>query len=253
MRADARIAVGALALVAAPAAATTLGPITNPANGHQYYVTDAMMTWSDAETWAVSLDGHLVTIDGAAENAWVASQLTLALDTYWIGARDDGNTTDTIFEWASGEAWSYASWSPGEPDDNVGEGGMGDYVVIHKATGNWFDTYGAFLSPGAVAEVIPTNGIDPAASAATTLSVRTGGDGATVQFVLPRALSIRLDVFDVRGRAVRGLAAGERLAGRHELAWDGKTDGGERVPSGVYFVLLRTDAGWRTGRAVIAR
>ena len=46
------------------------GPITNPSNGHIYYLLTAT-NWNNAEKEAVALGGHLVTINNAAEDQWV--------------------------------------------------------------------------------------------------------------------------------------------------------------------------------------
>ncbi len=54
---------------------------------------------------------------------------------------------------------------------------------------------------------------------------------------------IALDVLDVRGRLVRSLASGPRPAGRHEAVWDGTGATGRRLPSGAYFVRLRSGSG----------
>jgi len=50
--------------------------------------------------------------------------------------------------------------------------------------------------------------------------------------------SLRLDIFDVRGRHVRLLADGVFAAGSHSVRWDGQSDGGLGVSSGVYFARL---------------
>ncbi len=64
-------------------------------------------------------------------------------------------------------------------------------------------------------------------AASTRLVVDSPGDG-------PR----RLDVFDAHGRLVRRLAHRWFNAGRHDVAWDGRTDAGESVPTGLYFARL---------------
>lgn len=57
-------------------------------------------------------------------------------------------------------------------------------------------------------------------------------------FSIPRAEHIRLTVFDVAGRSVRVLVDREVPAGRHEVSWDGKDDGGRSLANGTYFYKL---------------
>jgi hypothetical protein len=60
---------------------------------------------------------------------------------------------------------------------------------------------------------------------------------------LPAAGSARLEVFDARGRLVRGLIDGRLEAGSHVVLWNGKRQDGEPVSSGVYFYRLQVDGG----------
>jgi hypothetical protein len=55
---------------------------------------------------------------------------------------------------------------------------------------------------------------------------------ARIGFALPRAARVRLELIDVRGRAVATLLDGELPAGRHERTW-----GGDAAP-GIYFLRL---------------
>ncbi|MCB1163197.1 MAG: T9SS type A sorting domain-containing protein [Candidatus Latescibacteria bacterium] len=60
-----------------------------------------------------------------------------------------------------------------------------------------------------------------------------------IRFSLPETAAVTLTVFDLQGRQVRELGAGAQMtAGDHVLTWNGKSDAGEAVASGVYFYRL---------------
>jgi hypothetical protein len=61
-----------------------------------------------------------------------------------------------------------------------------------------------------------------------------------LQFGLPTAAHVRVEVFDILGRRVRTLMDETREAGLHSLTWDGHDDYGRQVGSGVYLYRLRT-------------
>jgi hypothetical protein len=65
----------------------------------------------------------------------------------------------------------------------------------------------------------------------------------TISYLLPQAETVRLVVYDVRGREVAILADGPRPAGRHDIRWDGRNRSGEPVSSGVYYYRLQTADG----------
>jgi hypothetical protein len=96
------------------------GPITNSANGHWYYLLDAT-NWPAAEAIAVSLGGHLATINDAAENNWVFANFSNfggVERTLWIGLNDAAQEGD--WQWVSGQPASYVNWAPGEPNSGGG-------------------------------------------------------------------------------------------------------------------------------------
>jgi len=62
-----------------------------------------------------------------------------------------------------------------------------------------------------------------------------------IQYKLPAISEVKIVVYNLKGQNVKTLFEGEQAAGRHSLLWDGTTDAGERVASGVY--LLRLTAG----------
>lgn len=56
-----------------------------------------------------------------------------------------------------------------------------------------------------------------------------------LSFALAQAGSVRMEVYDVRGRLVKVLAEGPHPAGEHQIVWEGEDDTGSAVASGVYF------------------
>ncbi|MCP4290500.1 MAG: T9SS type A sorting domain-containing protein [bacterium] len=61
-----------------------------------------------------------------------------------------------------------------------------------------------------------------------------------IQFNMPKDGHLSLKVYNVRGELVRTLIDEARLAGSDHIMWDGKSDQGSSVSSGVYFYEART-------------
>ncbi|MCB1059985.1 MAG: PQQ-dependent sugar dehydrogenase [Calditrichaeota bacterium] len=57
----------------------------------------------------------------------------------------------------------------------------------------------------------------------------------TIEFVLPRAMDVRVSVYDISGRLVSELADGQYTAGTHRVTFNA-----EQLASGVYFAVLRS-------------
>jgi len=137
------------------------GPIVNPANGHSYYLL-TQNTWTASEAEAVTLGGHLATIDDSAENDWVLSTFSMfegSPKTLWIGLTDKKN--EGTFVWSSGAKSAYRNWSSGNPNNYQG---VEDFVHIYDSargsfSGFWNDycdcttEYGVPLH--GVVEVVP--------------------------------------------------------------------------------------------------
>ena len=62
---------------------------------------------------------------------------------------------------------------------------------------------------------------------------------AYMTFGLEREEKVRLRVFDVQGRCMRELLNDVLPAGRHRIPWDGLSDNGHPVGSGIYFMQLK--------------
>jgi hypothetical protein len=227
----------------------------NPANGHSYYVTDGLMTWAEAEAWALSKGGHLVAINDAAEDAWMQGSLGLSNGYYWLGGSDEAS--EGVFTWVTGEPFSYQNFLIGEPDDDIEMGGGGDFLALSAANWGWLDTNGNFIGfvNGAIAEVPGPTGIDSPSAANAQILARPSvtSDFVQLSFAIPSAASVGLRVYDVSGRLVRTLAHGTFESGGHELTWDTRDDGARHVPSGVYFVYLQVDRTSSSRKVIVMR
>ncbi len=60
----------------------------------------------------------------------------------------------------------------------------------------------------------------------------------TIHYALPEAAEIRLTIHNVLGERVRSAVSGRQPAGFHQYVWDGRSDTGEQVASGMYFYRL---------------
>ncbi|MBC7185800.1 MAG: T9SS type A sorting domain-containing protein [Calditrichaeota bacterium] len=76
---------------------------------------------------------------------------------------------------------------------------------------------------------------------------------ALLSYYLPADEQVTLVVYDLLGRQVRTLVAGEKVAGAHRVAWDGKDDQGRLLPSGQYLCVLRSKAGSQAQKVVLLR
>ena len=61
-----------------------------------------------------------------------------------------------------------------------------------------------------------------------------------IRYELAEAGQVSLEIYDVSGRRVATLLAAGRQAGGHSVQWNGTSDAGEPVSSGIYFARLST-------------
>ncbi len=97
--------------------------VVNPANDHAYRSVRCK-SWDDAQTKAVAEDAHLVSINDAAEQKWLAE--IFGPHPYWIGLTDFAKEGE--WEWTSGEPVNYTNWISHKPMD--ADRGDEDYVFM---------------------------------------------------------------------------------------------------------------------------
>lgn len=101
-------------------------------NGNTYQLL-SQASWTDSEAYAVSVGGHLVAVDNAAENSFLmntwGSQMTL-----WLGLFRTGPLAST-FAWSNGQAVTYTNWANSEPNNCCG----GEDYTHTYTNGQWND------------------------------------------------------------------------------------------------------------------
>ncbi len=75
----------------------------------------------------------------------------------------------------------------------------------------------------------------------------------TVEFSVPVAAEVRLDVFDLRGRKVTQVGPFVYPTGLNVITWNGTTPRGTRVGSGVYFLRLVTGLGTEIRKVMLVK
>lgn len=60
-------------------------------------------------------------------------------------------------------------------------------------------------------------------------------------------------LLDVSGRVVRHLLDGSHPAGDYSVVWDGRDDGGQGLPVGMYLTRITTAEGTTTGKVVLTK
>jgi len=64
---------------------------------------------------------------------------------------------------------------------------------------------------------------------------------------------VDLAVYDIQGRRIRRLLNGYLPPGSYIIRWDGRSDDGRAVASGIYVSMLKAQGAVQTGRMVLIR
>jgi hypothetical protein len=75
----------------------------------------------------------------------------------------------------------------------------------------------------------------------------------TIEFTLARPGPVRIEIFNILGQRVRTLTDGFLTAGYKTVIWDGRSDRGEEVSSGVYLCRIWNGEYSKTGKMLLLR
>lgn len=190
-------------------------------------------------------------------SAWAGQSVLLGLRYYTDGGWvQEGIYADNLHPV---QAWgSVASLSATTVPTSFAVAGKSDGTYTYAVRGQDAEGDWGYWSAGLDVTVsLSGTGVEPSAGplAFTLSSARPNpfAARAAIRFSLPEAADCSLVVFDVSGRRVRELSSGRREAGIHVVTWDGRSDAGRPLPSGVYFTTLRAGGRELHSRAVLQR
>jgi hypothetical protein len=75
----------------------------------------------------------------------------------------------------------------------------------------------------------------------------------TIRYTVKEDGPVRLEVFDVTGRMVKTLMSAFQSRGTHTILWDGTTDTGIKVASGMYYYDLVSGGATQYKKAVVVK
>lgn len=105
-------------------------------NGNYYKLINIKLKWESAKKYCEGVGGHLATITSEEENEFCRSLWMAAkTDNCWLGATD--GEIEGVWQWITGETWSFTNWMPGEPNGGTGA----NYLQFLKGSNNsgWDD------------------------------------------------------------------------------------------------------------------
>lgn len=76
---------------------------------------------------------------------------------------------------------------------------------------------------------------------------------ATIAFELSGSEPFLLEIYDAAGRLIATLVDEELAAGSHAVVWDGRSDQGTEVPSGIYYARSISERGAATARLILVQ
>ncbi len=75
--------------------------------------------------------------------------------------------------------------------------------------------------------------------------------GTVIPFTVNRLSDLEMNIYSIGGQLVKNMVRNTFNAGRYTVYWNGKNENGQLVPSGVYFVRLRSDKAMTTTRRML--
>lgn len=177
----------------------------------------------------------------------VAEFTFTTLDNFTV----DASSLPSGYTNTSGNTWEWTG--SGDPETSV------DFTLEAGPdnTSTYFlEVTDACKNPGPnTATFDPAYEFDPAASEAQLAGNAPNpfSGQTTIEFALPEQSRVTVAVYDMMGRKVATLVDGVRSAGPHAVGWNGQSDSGQDLASGVYLLRMRAEGKTMNKRMTIIR
>lgn len=176
------------------------------------------------------------------------------IDVIWLDTRDaPGGSADSVLYYTTsedqGDTWATEEAISAPFDPTIGypqQQKMGDYVDMvsdnsgaHLAWTNTLnggqDVYYTFIEPNTVL------GVDDAISDVNFVTFPNPfSDEITLEFTIQGEEKVLIEVFDVSGRN-HGTLVNSVLSGKQRLTWNGQSEAGSKLNSGLYFIRVQAE------------
>ena len=226
--------------------------------------TALYMTWGRPNGGLWSIQGHY-TIDFAD---YFQMQDSVSASCRMIADELPALLLPAGDAWATAHHWdsTVALWQ----SDNIHATLKGSYLaacvfyfVFYQSSPVGLPYYGGlspedadFLQRAADATILDISGdlSNPPQSFALFYNFPNPFNSSTsMMFELAQEGRVDLSIYDIAGRSVRTLVAGQLTAGGHKIIWDGCDETGEAVASGVYLSVLRQGSAVSAIRIVLQK
>ena len=192
-------------------------------------------------------------VDGTVNWTYLWSDFAATEPAYFFNVRPHMDKPDSGENYAWFDDVRLIEWEPWQPADlplgfaypsNIRYLQVRFTAASATAIVRWEDVLAGYSSSGVV---------DDPGGRKPQVELRAGRPNpvrgsATIEYLLPRAGQVRLDVFDVTGRRVARIAGGAQAAGWHTAVWDARG-----AASGLYLCRLSAASAVRTEKIVVLR
>jgi hypothetical protein len=217
-------------------------PIVIPATGGSFNYSIGL---ANSGATAVS---HKVWLNATLPNGStypVVGPVTITLPAGFSGSRNRTQNVPAVapagsysynafFGYGPALIWQQASFAFSKA--GVDNASLGDWSCTGESLENWSD------------QTTAPQTVLPQAAALCSAFPNPFNPATVINYELPTASVVKLDVFDVSGRLVTTLANGWRDAGRHEVTFDGSM-----LASGMYVYRLQMGQNTLSGKMMLLK